>query len=49
MSQKFKNGRDETHLLIFVCGSNGSFKCGKTLMVGWVENKHTLRDLRRCT
>jgi hypothetical protein len=23
--------------------------CGKTLMVGWVENKHTLRDLRRCT
>jgi hypothetical protein len=24
-------------------------KCGKTSMVGWVENKHTLRDLRRCT
>jgi hypothetical protein len=23
--------------------------CGKTLMVGWVENKHTLRDLRWCT
>jgi hypothetical protein len=26
-----------------------SDQCGKTLMVGWVENKHTLRDLRRCT